>query len=348
MRTEEDIRSALASLERHAPAVSRVLPHTTPGIPNGWWRLAFVRRHWRGAGLTVAGAAAAAGLAVAVAAGSLPGTAPAHSGPVHPGEAAVGAGTGSGASGHAALRARLLAALSAANDEIFYERSTSTYSSGTAPYATESWFYPGHVETGQPVRSRRLTLNPDGTPYQDIEDMYRMPAPGSIPSGLPPALERRLHADHAGQRKGAIFAIGETVDVEYSTRTWSDRQDQLLVDVDPATPTVIPDQVASKPWKVTGRATVDGHQAIELTWSDGDGGTSRLWVDASTYLPLREESSYQQTDSSGKTTQATVTTRDDYELLPATAANLAKLRPPVPAGFRRTATQVLPAENGHG
>jgi hypothetical protein len=67
-------------------------------------------------------------------------------------------------------------------------------------------------------------------------------------------------------------------------------------------------------------------------------------VDASTYLQLREEDSFQE---GGPAHLITVTVRDDYELLPATQANLAKLAAPVPAGFRRTAKQVLP-ESGPG
>jgi hypothetical protein len=54
--------------------------------------------------------------------------------------------------------------------------------------------------------------------------------------------------------------------------------------------------------------------------------SARLWVDAATYLPPRQSLLF----PAGK---RTVT---DYTFLPPTAANLAKLRPVIPAGYQRT------------
>ena len=53
--------------------------------------------------------------------------------------------------------------------------------------------------------------------------------------------------------------------------------------------------------------------------------TARLWVDATTYLPMRQFLGL----SNG---QKSVT---DYTFLPPTPGNLAKLRPEIPAGYTR-------------
>jgi hypothetical protein len=62
--------------------------------------------------------------------------------------------------------------------------------------------------------------------------------------------------------------------------------------------------------------------------------TSTLWVDDQTYLPLRSVLTMR--GRPGGIPFQTVTT--EYEILPATPANLNLLTPPIPAGFTRTAT----------
>lgn len=68
-----------------------------------------------------------------------------------------------------------------------------------------------------------------------------------------------------------------------------------------------------------------------------------VWVDAVTYLPLRETAIF---GPPGQTTSST--SNDKY--LPVTAANLAQLAPPVPAGFRRVTQRTYvpaPVPPGH-
>jgi hypothetical protein len=57
------------------------------------------------------------------------------------------------------------------------------------------------------------------------------------------------------------------------------------------------------------------------------GTVTTFWLDADTYLPLRTVS---ESGKSGFTTESAY--------LPPTAANLAKLTAPVPAGFKQTST----------
>ena len=77
----------------------------------------------------------------------------------------------------------------------------------------------------------------------------------------------------------------------------------------------------------------DGHKAIELGLtglSSSKAGlhatAARLWVDAASYLPLRQVLQF----STGRQYMT------DYRFFPPTAANLAKLRPVIPAGYHRT------------
>jgi hypothetical protein len=86
-------------------------------------------------------------------------------------------------------------------------------------------------------------------------------------------------------------------------------------------------------FKIIRRGVLNGHKAIELGLvlpsSHGAGlhvTAARLWVDAATYLPMRQVLRF----SDGKQD------RTDYRFLPPTAANLAKLTPVIPAGYHRT------------
>jgi hypothetical protein len=91
----------------------------------------------------------------------------------------------------------------------------------------------------------------------------------------------------------------------------------------------------SKQWTAR-TTTLNGQAAIELTLKDRvlrgkstvNSWIEYLWVDASTYLPLHDVTTF---GPPGGTTDAV----EDFQYLPATPANLAKLTPPIPAGFRQ-------------
>jgi hypothetical protein len=85
-------------------------------------------------------------------------------------------------------------------------------------------------------------------------------------------------------------------------------------------------------FKVVGPTELHGRKAVELKINVPPGNeaaphvtTARLWVDATTYLPIQQSPRM----SSG---QQNVT---DYSFLPPTAANLAKLRPEIPVSYTR-------------
>lgn len=84
--------------------------------------------------------------------------------------------------------------------------------------------------------------------------------------------------------------------------------------------------------KVVGSGTVDGVPAVELSghFNNGDAALT-YWVNTTTYLPFR----FTARDSGTSVFQM------NLQWLPPTAANLAKLNVPIPAGF----TQVPPPGN---
>jgi hypothetical protein len=97
-------------------------------------------------------------------------------------------------------------------------------------------------------------------------------------------------------------------------------------------------EIANRQFKVVGSTELHGQRAVELKINVPPNNeapphvtTARLWVDATTYLPLQQFLRM----SNG---EQDVT---DYAFLPPTAGNLAKLRPEIPAGYTRAGrTQV--------
>jgi outer membrane lipoprotein-sorting protein len=126
-----------------------------------------------------------------------------------------------------------------------------------------------------------------------------------------------------------IFEGPVVVAIDYAARTWS-RGHQPYGPMSPS-PDDIRSWVSAGDLKVAGRERFLGVDAIKLTTSSHMGVASALWVDARTYLPLQWVTTAR--DAHGK---ATIAESTRYQVLPATAANLALFRQPkIPAGFTR-------------
>jgi hypothetical protein len=157
VRTEDDLRTALITLERHAPAAARVLPGSSRRTRHGLRSPLSAR--W------LVGIATAAALAGAVTALTLPSGASRtiQNGGVSSPSAATGT----------TLKAKLLAAISAASSDIAYTRVTEvTNSPDVLNLSGESWLSPWQPSTGQQVHNRQVRLDRDGTPLLDMGLTY--------------------------------------------------------------------------------------------------------------------------------------------------------------------------------
>jgi hypothetical protein len=141
---------------------------------------------------------------------------------------------------------------------------------------------------------------------------------------------------------GSIQTTGELIDVEYSTRSWSDQKNAPLVQALPGSPVVqaagatgsLQSQVAAGDWSETGTSYLQDQQVIELSWNDsGPGSTQLLWVNAATYLPVQEIFTYLAGTTSSHV-QGTI--ESEYEYLSPSTANIDQLQPTIPQGFAET------------
>ena len=149
---------------------------------------------------------------------------------------------------------------------------------------------------------------------------------GTIPAGATVSREFPWGA--------SVTTTGESVDVDYHSRQWTDQKSAQVSFNLFLTSAEIQHEIAAGDARVVGNAIVDGVQTIEIAISgfDGPGSSGDIWVAASTHLPVRTVVS-----------APTGTAQDDYQFLPATPANLAKLNPVIPSGFTEN-----PALDGPG
>jgi hypothetical protein len=312
MPTEDDLRAALASLEKHAPAAAGVMPGTGRPATRSRSGLRSPRAIRLLAGITTVVALAGVVTALALPRGT-------HQPGPNGGVASVPVTK-------ATLQAKLLAAFSATSNEIVYLHGTfwSTGSGWTntdmSATTEESWYYPWQAHAGQLVRSRTLSYSADGAFHSDKAVSYVMPP---LKASLAP---------------GSFQVKGDQIFVDYVGKAWYDAKNQPFMSDPPDNPALIAFYLKSKQWTARD-TTLNGRPAIELTLKDVDlngktvvnSWTEYLWVDASTYLPLRDTETFGPPNmlSHGLT---------DWQYLPLTPANLAKLTPPpIPAGFRQVA-----------
>jgi hypothetical protein len=303
MRTEDDLRAAFSSLEGQAPDADAVLRAVYESA-RGTGRPGRAARPRRSPGLLqqrplrvslIAAAAAAIAVALTLTLAGSP-----------------------RAGGHGvpppSLRTRLLAAIDSARADILVVRTPGGRGG--------NWVSPWYPRPGQQVRVRDLGFDDRGIPAKDIEYIFRFPA-----------------ADNGGGRFdnpidwGALSVAGTIIEVDHATRTWGEWHHANMYLGFPVNPAGIRRELASGSLHLIGRTTLRGRPAIELgmTTSSASRGplrvtTAHLWVDARTYLPMRELLKF----SDGKQDLS------DFTFLPPTAANLAKLKPVIPAGYHRS------------
>jgi hypothetical protein len=240
----------------------------------------------------------------------------------------LGSGGGSGAGLPSGLRNAILTAYDSGAVDILHVHQTLTASNGD-DFVRDSWASLSPPPGGQQVHTRMRVTDAGGAPLQDFQLTYTLPA--------------KLGS---GSTRTAYTPVGDVIDVEYRTRTWSHQTDGPV----PQPPTDTPDVVtvgslrnslARGRWSDLGPSTLDGRQVIELSQHNPPSGKSLIvWIDPHTYLPIRELFTYSFGHGTSRV-DGTVTSTPEY--LPPTTANLAQLQVTIPAGFTQTpAPPVLP------
>jgi hypothetical protein len=232
----------------------------------------------------------------------------------------AGPQAGGGVSAAHSLRARLLAAIDAARDDILM---TQGQPSGPGQHGGSGYTltYPWYPRPGQQVKTHTLGWGADGKLFQDYESIFTMPA-GHGTAAMNPV-----------DGKADLTVTGTYFQVCPATHAWGRWQHNTQIIGLSADAAGIRHQLVTGQVTIIRRGVVDGRKAIELGLTGLSGSmtgphatVARLWVDAASYLPLRQALRF----STGRVYTA------DYRFLAPTAANLAKLRPVIPAGYHRT------------
>jgi hypothetical protein len=232
--------------------------------------------------------------------------------------AAVGHGPATKATNIAApaLRAHLLAAIDNASGDILYTHG------GPAP-GGGNWQFPAYPRPGQQSHFRLLGLGSDGKVYKDGEYSFKMPSVT--------ALHHYINHYTANLDQGGLQLSGTAMAVDHFSHTWRECNSKFILGFTLGA-AGIRAEIANGQFTVIGRTELNGQQAIELKINVPPSNeapphttAARLWVNATTYLPMREYTRM----SNGQQSFF------DYVFLPPTPQNLAKLRPVIPAGYTR-------------
>jgi hypothetical protein len=213
-----------------------------------------------------------------------------------------------------ALRARLLAAIDTASGDILYTPAPGGPLIGGQ--------YPAYPRPGQEVHVRvGPAVGSDGKVYKDGEYSFKMPSET--------AQQHYISHYTANLDQGGLHLSGTAMWVDHFNHTWGERHSKFILGFT-LNAAGIRAEIANGQFTITGRTELHGQQAIELKINVPPNNeapphvtAARLWVDATTYLPMRQYLRM----SNG---QQNVT---DYTYLPPTPGNLAKLRPEIPAGY---------------
>jgi hypothetical protein len=353
MRTEDDLRQALVTLERHAPDAGAVLGAVPGGARPGGarpggaapggprrirrWRPPAAHRWWRQPrlALALAATAAAAGLVITL----LPGSATPRPGSgSRPGSMPGGPPREAGLPTAASLSRAMLTAFNAARDDIAYATQTGV-TKGVTVGVYRMWSWPAQPSVGQQQRLR--TVFAERTP--------KMPAltvdeDNEIAFVTPRARVSRVRAQltmvcYAGTGQTACgFGPTNTPAGTWSRITGS--FDAMSTDIGQdgfLSPAALAREIAAGQWRVVHRTRLDGQPAIELSETHHGPAIimplpTILWVNARTHLPIR------MVNGDG---HATVSTNEWTYLRP-TAANLKLLQVPIPPAYPRS-TAVITA-----
>lgn len=289
------------------------------------------RRRTRPPGRTTAVVAGAAVAAAVIVAGVLL-TAPAASPPTT--RSTHGSGV-SASPGEAAVRARVVDALTADSDTVLYAQSSSQVP-GQATLDNEEWDYPWNGQPGQVVHQAG-SATVASVVQRQWSLSFTVPSANSTGTSAP--------SDSLGE---ACDVSAQRLDVDYTDRTWQSSE-QSCVNLTPGlnAPVAFVDaktgQLVSNiktlledgsSLQVVGLQSVGGERTFELQAKAPNSVTTlELWVDADTYLPVQSV-----TTSPAGIPRSTETTVTQYSFLPPSQSNLANLTVTVPPGFTQSSS----------
>jgi hypothetical protein len=167
------------------------------------------------------------------------------------------------------------------------------------------------------VRTRILNYSLSGAHQLDMGITYTAVAPTSRSA-------RTACATVFRRPRAALLPAegprGTLTYVNYRQHSWG--RSAVAVRAATAPSTALRTCVRAGQWHISGRGTLDGAKVIELMTATSP---ERLWVSATTFLPVRMVSSGPGVD----------TITFSFSFLAPTAANEALLSPPIPAGFSK-------------
>jgi hypothetical protein len=266
----------------------------------------------------------------------------------------------------AAIRAKLLAALVANGNDVLQVDLTTSTPSETCSYT--NWYAPFDVQSGQEFQEAGKSTCTDGAAAGYATDI---PDPIAIPISLPsPAQSGNLLTPGAPAVSGKAVFTGESgilvcgmgSSIGYGTgfssgngayQASSVTEDTRIT----ATPALLRSELSEGSLQLVGNTTVNGEPAIELSVvaptgdaKPSDWGGETLWVDPSTYLPIRQEvDTLAEPFPSGATEPFPTPPESsnqvwNYTFLPSTPSNLALLQVSVPSGLPQVPVpQALPS-----
>ncbi|HSZ38650.1 MAG TPA: hypothetical protein VK817_01695 [Trebonia sp.] len=252
-----------------------------------------------GIGISVAALAGTAGAVVALSATGTPAA--------RPQPAAAHAGTAVTTPGE--IKDAVLTAFNGAEGDVMFNKMTEIYPK-IPKYnnVSQNWSYPIQPKGGQLARVRSLLVTYDPTEKSDVEWIY------TEPRGA----------------KAALPTKTEMIFVQYANRTWSDTTAQVATQSAAASMQELRQSIVTGDFATARKTELNGQTVLELSTHSKDHGgenVETMWINLATNLPVRTY-----------TANGAVKIQVDYEFLPPTPANMAKLNPVIPAGFTRTAT----------
>lgn len=332
-RSEDDLRAALITLERHAPDAGTVLRavrerterHTgTPWPPTA----RALRRPVLVAG--VAAMALAAGLTAAL----LPNGGSGPQGPVTvqiPGQSGSTAQppitSRHGLPATAMVGKAMATAFSAAADDILYTTETGRVN-GYVPSILQGWSWPAQPVPGQEeyIRAYLVQRTSPSKPLLPAEDygfVYSTPPAGAT------YVNGWLTMVCFPSFRGCAYGNTQT-----PAGTWASHYGRFFnpnPGLDDLSPRSVARSIARGDWRIVGHTRLDGQAALELSetakaQAQYDPKPAMLWINAHSYLPLKMI-------TGGGTSQPSVAT---WSFLTPTPAHLAQLRPHIPPGLPRS------------